>query len=238
MGASQSNPFEQAYDQMMEQAIRSSGEDRKKRLKEDHGYLEKLFLEKVWWPAVGNLNFLHPEYEIRDFKDGVRFCDYAYLPPKGSDMILETDGFGPHSMSRWKFGDDLERQNHILLDDWKLLRFSRDFILEKPRQCQQTLLLGLAKWSGMLPKEQVIELNVYERAILHLVMELSGDPTPADTAKKLAIDRKTALSNLRSLADKGLLTPIRSAKGRTMRYVPAASLQPRKRSDGAKIERY
>ncbi|MGG1311593.1 DNA-binding response regulator [Cohnella laeviribosi] len=217
--------FEQAYGRMMEKAIKNARGERRRKIKEDHGYLEKLFLEKVWWPAVGNLKFLHPEYEVRDFKDGTRFCDFAYLPPRGSGMLIEADGFGTHfrDVSRWKYGDDMERQNHLLIDGWNLLRFTRDYMLERPRQCQQTLLLGLAKWSGASDKED-IPLNVYERAILHLAAERPDELTPVFTARKLAINRKTATANLRSLADKDLLAPVHSANGRTMRYVPVNSV--------------
>lgn len=162
--------------------------------------------------------------KIRDFKDGSRFCDFAYLPPKGSKILLEADGFGPHlrDASRWKFGDDLERQNHILIDGWKLLRFSKDYIVEKPKQCQQTLLLGLSKWTGTGAKES-IALNVYERAILHLAAEYPNELTPAFIADILQINRRTATANLRSLEEKGFFVSIRSVKGRRMRYAPLAS---------------
>lgn len=31
---------------------------------EGHNHAERLFLEKVWWPAFENFLHLYPEYEI------------------------------------------------------------------------------------------------------------------------------------------------------------------------------
>lgn len=55
-----------------------SGESQR-RLQDGHGHAEKLFLEQVWWPAVGRFDFLHAEYPISDFKDGDRYLDFAYI---------------------------------------------------------------------------------------------------------------------------------------------------------------
>ncbi|MBB6674970.1 DNA-binding response regulator [Cohnella nanjingensis] len=208
-----------AYDLMMARAIKDSRGERKRRLQEEHGYLEKRFLENVWWPAVGNLDHLHPEYEIRDFKDGVRYGDYAYLPSPGLGLLLEADGYGPHGrdITRWQFGDGLERQNHIWIEGWKMLRFSRDYILEKPRQCQQTLLAGLAKWAGWLQRGEA-DLNMYERAILHLAGEYRNNMNFSFIHTTLGINDRTAAKNLRSLVEKKFLKPHISKSGRIMSY--------------------
>jgi hypothetical protein len=34
-------------------------------------------LQQVWWPAVKSFEGLNPEYEVHDFKDGVRYLHYA-----------------------------------------------------------------------------------------------------------------------------------------------------------------
>mgnify|MGYP007051721030 CR=1 FL=1 len=77
MRAIEKEPFEQAYNQMMEREIKASRGERKSRLQKDHGFLEKLFLEKVWWPAVGSLEYVHPEYEnprLQGRIEVLRFC--------------------------------------------------------------------------------------------------------------------------------------------------------------------
>ncbi|SFS56228.1 hypothetical protein [Paenibacillus sp. BC26] len=210
--------FEEAYTRMMEQARQSGGAERKRRLSE-HGEAEKALLQYVWWPAVGSLDYLHPEYELVDLKGGTRFADFAYCPPLSYQLLLEVDGFGPHwrDISRWKFADDLSRQNHLLIEGWKLLRFAYDEVMEKPRRCQQTLLMGLAKWGG-ITRPAGEELSVYERALLHLMQECWGELTLKHAAKSLGTTKRTARKGLQSLVSKGLFVASVSPTGRTMSY--------------------
>ncbi|SEM59504.1 hypothetical protein [Paenibacillus sp. OV219] len=212
------NGFELAYEQMMESAAKSSSEERKRRLTE-HDQAEKHFLKNVWWPAVGSLDFLHPEYELEDLKGGARFADFAYLPPLPYRLLIEIDGYGPHwrDVSRWRFADDLQRQNHLLIDGWHLLRFAYDEVSEKPRRCQQTLLMALAKWGGITRGIET-NLDVYERAILHLMQQHWGEITPTAAAEKLGITRKTAALKLQLLSSKRILQTKKSVTGRAMRY--------------------
>ncbi|MFC4769981.1 DNA-binding response regulator [Effusibacillus consociatus] len=90
--------------------------ERLRRLKAGHGHAEKLFLQQVWWPAFGQFNHLHPEYEVYDFKDGHRYLDFAYIRPYFR-VAFEIDGYGPHGrdLSRWQFSDQCQRQNHLRL---------------------------------------------------------------------------------------------------------------------------
>lgn len=106
--------FETAYEEWMTIQIAASSGERRRRLKE-HGYLEKMLLRNVWWPAVGSFEFLHAEYEVADFRDGARFLDLAYVRAPHR-ICLEADGFGPHSRhaDRYKFSDDLTRQNYLI----------------------------------------------------------------------------------------------------------------------------
>ncbi|MCC3375878.1 DNA-binding response regulator [Cohnella sp. REN36] len=211
--------FEAAYQQMMDKAISTSRGERKRRLLENHGHGEKTLLANAWWPAVGHLNYIHPEYEVKDYKDRSRFTDFAYVPPLPIRLALESDGFGPHwrDISRWQFGDDLDRQNHLLIDGWHLLRFSYDDLVAKPRRCQQTVIMGLARWGGSVTKPKAV-LNVYERALLQIGYAKSGWLSPQEASSELGICLKTTIKHLQSLADKGLCQASRSPSGRAMRY--------------------
>jgi very-short-patch-repair endonuclease len=40
-------------------------------------------------------------------------------------------------LSRQQFSDQLIRQNHLIIDGWKVLRFSLDDVKERPRMCEQ-----------------------------------------------------------------------------------------------------
>ncbi|MBB6678826.1 HTH domain-containing protein [Cohnella lubricantis] len=236
----QSDPaFARAYEQMMKRALVESRGERKRRLLENHGRGEKMLVARVLWPVFGSLENLHPEYEIRDLRGGVNFVDYAYIPSRQLGLLLECDGFGPHwrDISRWEFDRNEERQNLLLIDEWKMLRFSYDAVREKSERCQQTLRLALAKWGQIMPEAgEGVRLGVYERAILHL-HQTSGREiiTPAKAARELGITSKTAIKHLQSLEDKGHLTAIISATGRRMGYAAQGEgsvRQMEKRNDG------
>lgn len=121
------------------------GESRR-RLEQGLGHEEKHFLETVWYPAFMGLSGLYPEYEISASVTAPVFLDFAYLKA-GLQLAIEIDGFRTHpaEMTRWQFSDSLMRQNHLILDGWKILRFSYDDIKEKPRICQQLLQQFMGK---------------------------------------------------------------------------------------------
>ena len=50
-----------------------------RRLEENHGYGEKQLIKEIWWPAFGNLDNLHPEYEVHDYEGGYRYLDLAFI---------------------------------------------------------------------------------------------------------------------------------------------------------------
>jgi hypothetical protein len=134
------NTFEVKYEQFLATHMNNRKGESLRRLKAGHGYAEKLFLQYVWWPAIGHFNNLYPEYELNDYKDGSRYLDFAYirLPFR---IDIEIDGFHSHAknMDRWKFADNLLRQNYLMLDGWKVIRFAKDHVENQPRQCQQII---------------------------------------------------------------------------------------------------
>ena len=98
--------FEEAYRLFMDKHIKDATGDRLRKL-QHHGYLEQLLLKNVLWPALGSFDWLIPEYEVTDFKDGDRFLDYALIY-EWIRICLEADGFHPHakSITRWQFNDE------------------------------------------------------------------------------------------------------------------------------------
>lgn len=199
--------FEQDYTVFLQQHMKLRSGEGLRRLKEGHKHGEKLFLEQVWWPAVGNLEHLIPEYEVKDFKDGTRYLDFAYI--RGLYRIcFEIDGYGPHcrDVSRWQFADNLLRQNHMVMDGWKIFRFSYDDIVEKPRRCQQLVQQMLGRWfSG----EDVspAALNMKEQAVLRLALYREQPLTPSDISRDLGVSLRTAWKLLQDLTSAKWLLP-------------------------------
>lgn len=210
--------FDTAYEEFIRKHQRLRSGRRLKRLIEGHGFLEKLILKNIWWPAIGNFDDLHPEYEVSDFRDGTRFLDFAWLP---GPIKLDVEGDGREShgtkASKEDFSDDRLRQNHLIIDDWKVLRFSHDSVKEQPRMCQQMLQQFMGKYFGSL-KNSMMPLSLEEREILRLAYRLKGIVRPAEVCQLLDLEQQTARKWLRGLVDKRLLEPAVASDRRIARY--------------------
>ncbi|HTG71023.1 MAG TPA: hypothetical protein VL921_17325 [Candidatus Udaeobacter sp.] len=69
--------FQASYENWLEMHLKKRKGESRRRLEQGHAHAEKLFLEKVWYPAFHELDGLHPEYEVDDFRDGTRFLDFS-----------------------------------------------------------------------------------------------------------------------------------------------------------------
>lgn len=209
--------FETEYQTFLNShAERRSGE-RLRRLNEGHGYLEKMFLQNIWWPAIGHLRYLHPEYEVTDFLDGTRFLDFAYLRPPYR-IKFAADGYGPHQqqLDRWRFGDNLMRQNHLTLDGWKVFRFSSDDILNKQRRCQQFVLHLIGRLYGDVVEQ--VTLDPKEKEIVRFIAMSAIPVTPKHLAGFLSIHPENARLWLNRLYRKRIVKGA-SGNGRIRSYV-------------------
>jgi len=214
----------QEYERWLEAHSGSRKNEDLRRLQEGHGHAEELFIRQVWLPAVGHLDHLIPEYAVTDFRDGVRYLDFAYIRAPYC-ICLEIDGYGPHSrdLSRWQFADQLTRQNHLILDGWKVLRFSYDEVKEKPRRCQQLIQQMLGQWfQADLPETDDVGLK--EREILRKGAAREEPFSVSDACEWIQADSKTVRGLLKSLITAGLLEPA-SGTRRITRYRLTAKLQ-------------
>ncbi|WP_404446604.1 DNA-binding response regulator [Sutcliffiella horikoshii] len=147
-------------------------------------------LKQVWWPLFYQFKYLHPEYEIDDYKDGKRYLDFAYIRP-GIRISLEVDGYGPHLMniSRWQFSDKLERQNQLVIDRWTVIRFSFDQVKQNPRRCQQVVQQVIGRWLG--DELDQTSLSIFEKEVLRLVIRRGEEVYPTEVEKYLKLSDKT-----------------------------------------------
>ncbi|WP_135551200.1 hypothetical protein [Paenibacillus cymbidii] len=141
--------FEDTYRSWLQKHITTSRGERLRRLKERHGFGEKCLLQHGWWPVVGSLADLHPEYPFVTPNGNHISMDIAYLrAPKPT--CLEADDFGSHARDadRGSFSRGLDRQNEIVLAGWNILRFSLDKLKGKPLECQNHIRRMLLEWYG------------------------------------------------------------------------------------------
>lgn len=75
--------------------MRDLHSERRRRLTDRDDHSERLFAINIWLPVVGNFEYLHPEYEVNDYRDGSRFLDFAYIRTPYR-ISIEIDGYGGH----------------------------------------------------------------------------------------------------------------------------------------------
>ncbi|MUT66185.1 DNA-binding response regulator [Paenibacillus sp. NEAU-GSW1] len=201
--------FQQSYDRWYIAHVRKRKGEAARRLVDALGHAEKLFVENVWFPAFEELNDLHPEYEVSDFKDGTRFIDFAYIK-NGIRLAIEIDGFKSHAadLNRWQFSDSRMRQNHLILDGWSILRFSYDDMKDKPMTCIQLLRQFMGS-RRLLPDYGDGNSNrLLEREVLRLALHLGRPIKPIDIQTSLQIGRRKTESVLSRLQAGGYLSPL------------------------------
>lgn len=198
--------FEEEYQVFLNRHVQARNGERLRRLKEGHNQAEMLFLKQVWWPLFSHFNYLHPEYEVDDFKDGKRYLDFAYIRP-GIRICFEIDGYGPHlkNISRWQFADNLERQNQLVIDGWTVIRFSYDQVKERPRRCQQIVQQVFGQRLG--DKLDYTSLTYYEKEVLRLAVRKGGTIFPKEVESYLKLSDKPAKKILTQLVEKKMLLP-------------------------------
>ena len=89
---------------------------------------EKLFVREFLYPLLGSekIKFVIPQYPFLDSTGRNRRIDFA-IKTEEQKIALEVDGETYHAEGVVKsvdFDDSLQRQNEMLLNGWKLLRFS------------------------------------------------------------------------------------------------------------------
>lgn len=203
--------YEEDYQAFINTHLEARTGERLRRLQEGHNEAEMSFLKQVWWPLFHHFRYLHPEFEVDDFKDGKRYLDFAYIRPT-IRICFEIDGYGPHlrNISRWQFSDNLERQNQLVIDGWTVIRFSYDQLKEKPRQCQQNVQQVIARWLG--DELDQSSLSYLEKEVLRLAIRKGEPITPKEIEKYMRLSDKTVKKILSQLVASKLLIPASGVK--------------------------
>ncbi|MBP1961641.1 transcriptional regulator [Paenibacillus aceris] len=208
--------FEQAFEAFMAlQIAAETNARRRERLERGLGHAEMEFLRVVWFPAVGHFEHLYPEWEVRDFANGYRYLDFAYMPGDAKGAI-EIQGYSSHArdLELWRFKDLCLRHCHLALDGWMVMPIPHPSIIESPKQCQQLMLSFVGKFISSHVSER---LSWLESEALRLARRLLRPLTPSDLASHLQVSTKYARKILRSLCEKQLLT-VASGHARARMY--------------------
>lgn len=200
--------YQTQYEKWYDEHLLNSSGNREERLKSGHGYAEQLFLRQVWYPACRSFDHLTPEYEVSDFRDGIRYIDFAYIRYPFM-LAIEIDGYGPHSAkaTRSQFSDSLMRQNYLMMDGWRILRFSYDDVNEKPRMCEQVLQQAMGIWFGRYQNltHSIGTEMIIEQEIVRYAFSLNRNLVVRDVCLLLQIGVDKAQMILQRMLTKGIL---------------------------------
>ncbi|WP_307585133.1 hypothetical protein [Paenibacillus wynnii] len=217
--------FEQQHQLWMEHHLNVRSGERKGRLMRGHQHAENLLLKNVWWPLFGNLEHLHPEYEVYDWNRKSQFLDFAFITPYGR-FGLECDGFQSHikDMDRERFSYSLNRDTFLTGMGWKIIHFSFDDVQKRPEICR--MLLQMVIGPSHLRNISADPVSPLEKEVIRLAWNLGKPIRTKDIVNHYEVNFRTARKWLQGLVHKGMLQPIIKNKY-TCYYEPVEGLSER-----------
>ncbi|ETT55604.1 hypothetical protein C162_02487 [Paenibacillus sp. FSL R7-269] len=201
--------FAEEHDRWLEYHKKRRAGERLDRLDRGHRHGEQMFVERVWWPIFGNLDDLHPEYEVADWRGRPYFVDFVWKPGQVK-FAIEIKGYGPHvqNTDRTRYRQELNRETYLQIAGYRVVAIPYDDLESAP---EQTISLLKALLTPCLLKQRAEGGRQYtriERDILHMASRMNGMIRPVDVVKGLGINRRTATKHLTTLCDKGKFKPV------------------------------
>ncbi|MGG4553963.1 transcriptional regulator [Paenibacillus humicus] len=208
--------FEEVYPKWLDQQIAEETSPRRREfLRKGLSWGTVEFLRKIWYPTIGNFDHLYPEYEVRDYNNGYRYLDLAYLPGNAKGCI-EIQDYRSHArdIEVNRFKDLCMKQSLLALDDWLFLPIAYLSIRDDPGVCKQLTLSFIGKFlSSSVPSG----LHWAEAETLRFARRLLRPFTPGEISAHLQLSEQHSRKILRQLASKQLLL-IASGKLRYRTY--------------------
>ncbi|MDF2836012.1 MAG: transcriptional regulator [Paenibacillus sp.] len=196
--------FNEIYAKWMEKQIAEAESPRRReRLKLGLSHSSSALLQQIWLPAIGNLEHLHAEYEVRDLNNNYRYLDFAFIPGHSKGCI-EVQDFRSHArdIEAGRFKDLCMKQALLTLEGWSFLPIAYLSIKEDPSLCKQLVLSFVGKF---LAGSQTEGLHWAEAETLRYARRQLRPFTPTELALHLKLSDNRTRAILRNLLDKKLL---------------------------------
>lgn len=192
--------FKKEYESWMQEQIEQEKNHRRRELLQkglSHGTEE--MLRSIWYPVVGNFDHLYPECEVRDFNNGYRYLDLAFLPGNRKGDI-EVQDYRSHArdLDTRRFKDLCRRQSLLSLDDWIFLPIAYLSIRDEPEFCKQLILSFIGK---LLSFEVDARLNFMEAETVRYARRLLRPFTPNELALHLRVTDRYARNILHRMVE-------------------------------------
>lgn len=210
--------FAEQHGKWLDRHLRGRRGERKGRLERGHGHGEKIFLEKVWWPIFGNLDNLHPEYEIPDWRGNPYFVDFVWIQGQ-CKFAFEVKGYGPHvqNTDRIRYRRELNRETYLQVLGYRVVAVPYDDLEEHPQLIISLLKSLLSPYVAVRTHDKVY--TRLEKEALLLAASSVKPIHPIQLQRVLKDGHRTIIRTLTGLCEKGKLKPIASAGGgRVVQY--------------------
>jgi len=213
--------FEIEHDNWVREHRRRRKGERLDALKRGHGFGNRLFAERIWWPIVGHFAGLHPEYEVMDWRGRSYFVDFMWTA--GSvRIVFEIMDYGSHGTDRSQYRRDLNRGLFLQTQDCMVLCISLDELKENPAFILSAVRSLLAPYLSAADRARGGTARPYakiERDLMRAAIRNNRILRPAETARELELHNMTVIKHCRKLVEKGKLRAIaRGASGRVTYY--------------------
>lgn len=208
--------FEEIYEGWLSKQIaEEKNARRRERLSKGLSHGTVAFLQTIWFPAIGSLDDLYPEYEVRDLNNQYRYLDIAYMPG-GAKGCIEIQDYRSHArdIETGRFKDLCMKQALLVLDDWYFLPIAYLSIRDDPGLCKQLTLSFVGKFLSM---NVSAGLNWAEAETLRFARRLMRAFDPKELAAHLMLSERRTRAVLHTLVIKKRLS-VASGKQRYRTY--------------------
>jgi hypothetical protein len=208
--------FDEVYENWIDaMIIEEENPRRREMLRKGLSHGTVTFLRKVWFPVIGNLNDLYPEYEVRDLDNKYRYLDIAYMPG-GAKGCIEIQDYSSHArdIETNRFKDLCMKHALLTLDDWLFLPIAYLSIRDDPSVCKKLVLSFVGK---LLSINTSAELTWAEAETLRFARRFMRPFEPRELASHLLLSENRIRVILRSLVAKNLII-VTSGKQRYRTY--------------------
>ncbi|MFD0674173.1 hypothetical protein [Cohnella sp. GCM10027633] len=220
--------FDSNHEQWVKDHLKRRTGERLDALRRGHGFGNRLFIEKAWWPMVGHFEGLHPEFEVKDWRGRPYYVDFMWIVGM-IRIVFEIMDFGTHGTDRSNYRKDLNRGLYLQSHGCLVFFISLDELKENPGFVISALRNSLTPY--LLAENRTVGSGVstyskIERELMRAAIRNNRILRPAEAAKQLELHVTTVIKYCRLLVTKGKFRAVaRGASGRVTSYEYIGSLQ-------------
>ncbi|NQX45528.1 hypothetical protein HQN87_09315 [Paenibacillus tritici] len=201
--------FAEEHHKWLEYHKKRRAGERKDRLERGHRHGEQMFVERVWWPIFGNMDDLHPEYEVADWRGMPYFVDFVWKQGQVK-FAIEVKGYGPHvaKTDRTRYRQELNRETYLQIAGYRIVAVPYDELEAAPELIISLLKALLTPCLLKNMAEGCRPFTRIEADILRMASRKNGYLKPVDVVRGLGLNRRTVIKYMNILCEKGKLKPV------------------------------